>query len=97
MQCCHANGIRNDNRLDNIRWGTAKENNAEKLLHGTAQRGERNGSARTTNIQAEEIVRLLKIGQKHRIIAIRVGVKKHIVDQISSGKTWRWLTTSSLK
>jgi hypothetical protein len=31
----HLNGLKSDNTLDNLRWSTAKENMADKVLHGT--------------------------------------------------------------
>ena len=33
--CCHANGIRHDNRLTNLRWGTQSENMFDRRRHGT--------------------------------------------------------------
>jgi hypothetical protein len=44
MQGCHNNGDKSDNRLDNLRWDTAKANHADKLAHGTTARGDRHGS-----------------------------------------------------
>lgn len=37
MQCCHGNGVRNDNRLTNLRWDTPKANAADKVGHGTSR------------------------------------------------------------
>lgn len=34
-QCCHGNGVRHDNRLANLRWGTVSDNAQDQLLHGT--------------------------------------------------------------
>lgn len=33
--CRHLNGIRDDNRLDNLAWGTWTENNHDQIAHGT--------------------------------------------------------------
>ena len=32
-ECFHINGIPNDNRLANLRWGTRSENNIDAVLH----------------------------------------------------------------
>lgn len=40
----HLNGNRADNRIANLAWGTAQENHADKVAHGTV-RGARPGSA----------------------------------------------------
>jgi hypothetical protein len=32
-ECLHINGIPNDNRLANLRWGTRSENNIDAVLH----------------------------------------------------------------
>jgi len=37
-----------DNRLDNLRWGTRKENVSDAIKHGTATIGLKNGRAKLT-------------------------------------------------
>lgn len=32
-ECLHINGVPNDNRLSNLRWGTRSENNIDAVLH----------------------------------------------------------------
>lgn len=34
-EACHINGDRQDNRLENLRWGTRSENTRDKMRHGT--------------------------------------------------------------
>src|SRR5690606_32240578 len=43
---CHANGNPLDNRLENLYWGTALENNLDRRKHGTMPLGEKNGNAK---------------------------------------------------
>lgn len=33
-ECCHNNGNPQDNRLENLRWGTRSENNIDAVKHG---------------------------------------------------------------
>lgn len=35
MECCHFDGNPLNNRLDNLRWGTSKDNKADSIRHGT--------------------------------------------------------------
>ena len=40
MEICHLDGDRSNNRLDNLRYDTRKNNHADKWKHGTMARGE---------------------------------------------------------
>jgi hypothetical protein len=46
---CHRDGSRDQNRPDNLLWGTPAENNAHKRLHGTHQVGGRHPRAVVTD------------------------------------------------
>ena len=35
LECCHNNGDPSDNRVENLRWGTHRENMRDKIKHGT--------------------------------------------------------------
>jgi hypothetical protein len=55
METRHMNNIRDDNMLSNLRWGTARENGADKRLAGTGK-GVRNGRAKLT----EDDIRIIR-------------------------------------
>jgi hypothetical protein len=38
LECCHGNGVRSDNRLENLRWDTRSENQRDAVRHGTNSR-----------------------------------------------------------
>lgn len=59
----HLDGNRANNSADNLRWGTRKENMADKVLHGTAPRGEAHPMAKMT----DEKVRVMRRLHKHGI------------------------------
>lgn len=54
-QIRHLNGNKGDNRVENLAWGTAAENAADRDTHGTTARGDvvrkalREGRARSSN------------------------------------------------
>lgn len=48
MQCCHNDGDRENNRIENLRWDTPKANKADAFLHGTVPLGEAHSSSKLT-------------------------------------------------
>lgn len=56
-QVCHADGNRLNNRLSNLRYGTAKDNAADRDWHGMTCRGVRNGNAKIKDQEAIDAIR----------------------------------------
>ena len=54
-EAAHADGSRDNNEPNNLRWATHAENQADKSGHGTLSRGEQNGCAKLTAEQVREI------------------------------------------
>jgi hypothetical protein len=48
MECLHRNGIKTDNRLANLCWGSHAENGADAVRLGEMARGNCNGMAKLT-------------------------------------------------
>lgn len=88
MEACHNNGNVGDNRAENLRWDTHKANMFDRQTHGTAARGEKNGSARLCAMKVRKIRELRAAGSTQRQIAKAVGAGRTTVRQVLSGQIW---------
>lgn len=90
MEGAHGNGIRHDNRMDNLRWDTRKNNHADKWKHGTQPVGEKIHCAKLTEAAVREIRE--QQGKTRGVdLARKFGVSKNLVSQIQHRKAWRWI------
>ena len=85
-ECRHLDGDPTNNKLSNLAWGTKKQNEADKLKHGTSQHGERNPSAKLTNAQANQIRQRRQNGEPLKTIAAEFGVAQSCISRIANGK-----------
>jgi len=85
MECCHNDGNPWNNCIENLRWDTSKNNHADKVKHGTTNRGERCGTAKLTQAQVDLIRKDTRL---QRIIAAEYGVRDNTISRIKSGKRW---------
>jgi hypothetical protein len=88
MQACHADGNSRNNRLENLRWDTAKANTADANRHGRIPRGSRNGRAKLSEWQIVEILRLYAAGVRVAEIAAPFDISPSTVSQIAAGRRW---------
>jgi len=89
---CHGNGVRTDNRLANLRWGTRKENQEDMVRHGKSARGTKQHMNKLSEKEVRVIRRLVKQGVSQRTAAKRYGVHFGTVSDIITGKNWAWLS-----
>lgn len=74
-----------------VYWATPTRNQRDRVLHGTSNRGERQGGSKLT----EEDVRSIRgmIGSMTQgSIADLFGVEVSTISRISTGDVWGWLT-----
>ena len=91
----HINGIKTDNRLENLERCTPSHNtkHAYDVLGHKAARGEECPLSKLTEIQVKEIDKLLREGKLTQYqIADRYSVKRHIISDIYNGRAWFHLT-----
>ena len=79
MEVCHGNGDPTDNRLENLRWDTPKNNAADREAHGRTAKSERNGSAKLTPDEVRSIRECISKGETQRQVAERYGVSQSTV------------------
>lgn len=73
-----------------LHWATRAENIADKLKHGTHNRGQRHPLAQLTDDDVRSIRRLRGLKSQRAIAAI-FGVSQSAVNDIQNGKRWGWL------
>jgi len=87
-QIAHGDGRRTNNALGNLRYASVKENIADKLAHGTANRGESSSGAKLT----AETVRLIRAAPgMHKHVAALFGVPRSTVSMIKARLSWAHL------
>ena len=86
MECCHNDGNPFNNHIDNLRWDTPKNNHADKVKHGTTNRGERCGTAKLT---LDQVNAIRKDDRLQRIIAEEYGVRQSLISRIKNGVRWQ--------
>jgi hypothetical protein len=85
-EACHANGVRTDARLSNLRWDTRAENHHDKIGHGTHLRGELHGNAKLTN---EIVVHIRATRMRPSDAAMQFGVGKSNIKKILNFTAWK--------
>ena len=85
MECCHNDGNQKNNRLENLRWDTPKNNHADKLKHGTSNTGERCNWAKLTKAQ---VIAIRADIRTQKEIATEYGVQQSQISRIKNGVRW---------
>jgi hypothetical protein len=92
-EIAHNDGDRFNNRSDNLRYATHAENLADKLVHGTDNRGSRHGRSVLTEDQVRQIKALRGL-QSGKSLAAMFGVSRQIVCDIHKGRRWAHIEAS---
>lgn len=91
QQINHKNGVKDDDRPENLEWVTAKQNIRHAVDTGlrVAAFGEKHYAAKLSEAQVAEIADLLAAGaMSDRRIAEQFGVKVGTINGIRYGKSW---------
>lgn len=91
-QVNHKDGDKSNNEVINLEWCTNQENRNHAIVTGLVDNlGEKNGNSKINSEQAKEVKSLIKNGITLNEISEQLGVSRHIVGDISCGKTWKQL------
>lgn len=90
----HLDGNSHRPELSNLAYGTCRENEADKLRHGTETLGERHGLAKLSPTVVREIRTRLdsnpKLNKTH--LGKELGVHRSLIYLIQEGKAWAYVT-----
>jgi len=90
-ECCHGDSDQYNNHLENLRWGTRAENEADKKRMGRDNAGERHGMAKLTEEQVLEIYQRTHSGEKSKYLAAEFKICVQYVNMIKRGVVWKHL------
>ena len=92
----HGDGNCRNNRHTNLRWATNKENEADKLIHGTRVMGERcHASKLTAQLVASIRARYSAGNVTHAQLGAEFGIYPDSVGKIIRGDTWKHVQEAS--
>jgi hypothetical protein len=81
-ECRHLDGNSKNNYLENLRWGTPGENNADRIWQATVAYGEKHGNCKLLDRDVEFIV---SSDIKTKELACKYGVAKTTISRIRNG------------
>jgi len=85
---CHKNDNKTDSFVENLFWGSHKDNMMDKVKKNRQAKGENIGSSKLRSADVLIIKELLKSNLKQKEIAIRFNVSPVAISYIKHRKTW---------
>lgn len=84
------NGIKTDNRVENLEWVSLAENTSRQWRTGLVNlRGEKSATSRLTAKQVKYIRHLHRGGVAKHALAVVAGISHRAITKIVNGETWQ--------
>lgn len=84
----HGDGDKWNNRLSNLRYATPLSNAADRVVHGTSGKGEKNAQAVLTDDDVIEIRRRIGEGEPYVVVAEDFPVTDRTIGKIARRERW---------
>jgi hypothetical protein len=84
---CHLNGVTDDDRLENLKWGMPVDTKTGQIIRGTYSHGDKSPHTSFAPEQVRAIQRILKAGISQSTLANAVGVPQPRIREIAMGIT----------
>lgn len=94
MEACHSCGKGHEGCVNprHLNWGTSADNKADRIAHGTANRGERHGRTKLTNDQALKIRAMAdQPGKSIKSVADHFGITYNVAYCIKKRTSFKYL------
>jgi len=85
-QVNHKNGIKDDNKPQNLEWVSNQQNRDHAVVMGLIVRGERTGSAKITE---EDVIKIRTSKESKKSLAKTLCISDATIDDIRARRTWR--------
>ncbi len=89
LQVRHGDGVKRNNNDWNLSWGTAKENAADREIHGTTARGSKNGNAALNEKQVKEMRERFAAGENCNQLSKAFGIAYNTAKRIVTNEFWK--------